>query len=310
MNTNLLNYYKKVLNYEERPEFLKKYENTPSLLRLKKIGYFCGMDYASKDVYSFKEKISRYDHSITTALLTWNLSNNRIETLAALFHDISTPCFSHVIDYMNNDYKKQESTEEFTEQIIKKDEVLTDLLKKDFILVDDIVNFKKYSIVDNNRPKICADRLDGIILTGISWTKNIGKEDIKNILNNIKLYNNENNEYEIGFTDKEIAKKIVFVNKNINKYCHTNEDNYMMELLADITKKAINKGIIKYSDLYVMNEELLINLLSNSVDTNIRNAISLFKIIKRNNIPKIELNNVKDRVINPLVNGKRLIKKA
>ena len=38
-----------------------------------------------------------------------------------------------------------------------------------------IIYFKKYSIVDNDRPKVCADRIDGVILTGIGWTKNITK---------------------------------------------------------------------------------------------------------------------------------------
>ena len=53
-----LQYYLEQLGY-----FLVKYLKAPSLLRLKDIGYFCGMDYASKDIYNFKEYISRYDHS-------------------------------------------------------------------------------------------------------------------------------------------------------------------------------------------------------------------------------------------------------
>ena len=112
----MLEQYLTMLGIEEMPEFLIKYLSVPSLVRLKKIGYFCGMDYASKDVYDFQEVISRYDHSLTVALLTWKLTKNRIKTLAALFHDISTPCFSHVIDYMNKDYANQESTEEKTEE--------------------------------------------------------------------------------------------------------------------------------------------------------------------------------------------------
>ena len=50
----LLNYYLELLGIQEMPEFLKKYLKIPSLTRLKKIGYFCGMDYASKNIYSFK----------------------------------------------------------------------------------------------------------------------------------------------------------------------------------------------------------------------------------------------------------------
>ena len=107
-----LDYYMNLLGYNEIPRFLIKYLKCPSLLRLKKIGYFCGMDYASKDIYDFREYISRYDHSINVALITYKLTKNKKATIAALFHDVATPCFSHVIDYMNKDYANQESTEE------------------------------------------------------------------------------------------------------------------------------------------------------------------------------------------------------
>lgn len=119
-----LDFYKKLLGYESMPEFLKKYLEVPCLLRLKEIGYFCGMDYASKDIYDFKEKITRYDHSVTTALMTWYLMHDKEMTLAALFHDISTPCFSHVIDYMHKDYSTQEKTEEFTKFLMENDKKL------------------------------------------------------------------------------------------------------------------------------------------------------------------------------------------
>lgn len=135
------------------------------------------MDYASKNIYDFKEKITRYDHSLTVALLTWKCTKDMKATIAGLFHDVATPCFSHVIDYMNKDYEKQESTEEYTEKILRNDEYLKKCLKEDNIEIEDIINFKKYNIVDNDRPKVCSDRLDGVILTGISWTKNINYEE-------------------------------------------------------------------------------------------------------------------------------------
>ena len=173
MDKPLYNHYLEVLDFYNRPEFINKYLETPSLLRLKKVSYLCGMDYASKDIYNFKEPLSRYDHSLSVALLTWKLTHNQKATIAGLFHDVATPCFSHVIDYMNKDYANQESTEEFTEKIIKDDKYLLKCLKKDRVNVDDITDFKKYSIVDNKRPKLCADRIDGVILTAIGWTKNI-----------------------------------------------------------------------------------------------------------------------------------------
>ena len=88
MESIILNTYLKILDYEKIPNELEKYLLSPSLLRLKNVGYFCGMDYASKSVYEFKEKVSRYDHSLTVALITWRLTKDIKATLAGLFHDI------------------------------------------------------------------------------------------------------------------------------------------------------------------------------------------------------------------------------
>ena len=282
MNSNLLDYYFEKLDYKNMPKFLVKYLDTPCLKRLKKIGYFCGMDYASKNIYNFKEYITRYDHSLTVALLTWKCTHDKESTLAGLFHDISTPCFSHVIDYMNKDYENQESTEQYTEDILKNDKYLIECLKQDNINVEDIINFKKYSIVDNERPKLCADRLDGVILTGMSWTKNIQSNDIDNILNDLDIFDNE-----IGFRSKEIAYKVVEVSKSIDIYCHSNEDNYMMELLATITRYGINKGYITYKELYISNEEDVLNKLKNTDDAELLNYINKFENITESEIQTI-----------------------
>lgn len=302
----MLEQYLTMLGIEEMPEFLIKYLSVPSLVRLKKVGYFCGMDYASKDVYDFPEVISRYDHSLTVGLLTWKLTKNRIKTLAALFHDISTPCFSHVIDYMNKDYANQESTEEKTEEIIKSDEVLMEYLKQDHILVDDIIDFKRYSVVDIDRPKLCADRLDGIILTGLYWTKSLNIDDVSYILNDVMITRNETNEDEIAFKNKGIAKLVLRTSNLINKYCSSKEDNYMMQLLSKITKLAIKKDIIKYEDLYYLTEDEVFKKLMNSNDSEIINLIEIFQTISKKDIPETELPNLKARILNPLVNNRRL----
>jgi hypothetical protein len=307
MNETMLNYYLYLLDYENMPKFLIKYLKVPSLVRLKKVGYFCGMDFASKQVYNFAEYISRYDHSLTVALITYKMTKNKIATLAGLFHDIATPCFSHVIDYMNEDYKKQESTEEYTEYILKKDKYLLKCLDEDNIDINDIIDFKRYTIVDNDRPKVCADRIDGVVLTGIGWTKNITKEEIKNIVSDMTVYTNEYDELEIGFKDEKVAKKVIEVSESIDKYCHSNEDNYMMQLLAEITKYSIEQDYINYDQLYYLDEEKLFEILLNVQDERLINLIYKFKNIKLNDIPKIDLPEVKIRDLKPLVNKIRII---
>ncbi len=303
-----LKYYLQLLGYERLPLFLVKYLQTPSLLRLKKINYFCGMNYASKEIYSFQEEISRYDHSLTTALLVYRFTHDKSQTLAGLYHDVGTPCFSHVIDYMNGDYAHQESTEAYTEEILKKDRILLNYLKEDSISLQDMINFKQYSIVDNDRPKLCADRLDGIILTGMSWTQNITLNDIKMIVSDLKLFQNEFQEQEIGFQSMSVARKVMKINEAIDIATHSKEDNYMMQLLANLTFYAIKRGYISYQDLYSYHEDELYSFLKQKSDSKLQSYFSLFEHIKKEDVPSISMPYIKKRSINPLVNGVRMNK--
>ena len=86
-------YYLVILGYYNMPDFLIRYLNAPSLLRLKKIGNFCGMDYASKDIYKFREYISRFDHSLSVCLNAYSLSHDKETALKALFHCNFLPKF-------------------------------------------------------------------------------------------------------------------------------------------------------------------------------------------------------------------------
>lgn len=306
MGESLVKYYIDLLSEENIPGFLHKYLETPSLKRLQKVGYFCGMDYASKDIYDFSEYISRYDHSLTVALITYRLTHDKKATLAGLFHDIATPCFSHVIDYMNKDYENQESTEEFTEHILKNDNYLIKCIEEDYLSIEDIVNFKKYSIVDNDRPKVCADRIDGVILTGIGWTKNISKSDIKNIIEDMGIFINEFGEEEIGFTNESVAKRVTGISESIDAFCHSNEDNYMMELLASITRLSIKKGYLKYEELYSLTEDEIFRRFIEIDDEELNELLITFSSIKKDQIPIIQLPKVKIRELKPLVNKNRI----
>ena len=306
MENTFLSEYLEILGYYKMPKELEKYLLTPSLVRLKNVGYFCGMDFASKDIYNFEEKISRYDHSLSVALLTWMLTKNIKATIAGLFHDISTPCFSHVIDYMNKDYDKQESTEEKTEEIIKNDKYLLNCLNQDNISVDEIINFKKYSIVDLDRPMLCADRLDGVILTGLFWTKSLDIFEVRDIIDNVIVILNEYGQEEIGFKDKIVAELVLKTSELIDVYCHSKEDNYMMELLAEITKRGLDLNLISYENLFALNEEQIFEIFDISTDERLKQKIDLFRNILISDIPIMDMPYVKIRNLNPIVLNRRL----
>lgn len=304
MNENrlLYNYYLSLLG--EMPSFLEKYASVPVIQRLKNIDYFCGAKYANHDIYGLSENISRYDHSIDVALITWKITHDKYATLAGLFHDVATPCFSHAIDYMNKDYVKQESTEEYTLDIMKSDSKLMKLFTNDNIRSNDIADFKKYTIVDSERPKLCADRFDGIILTGISWVKCIDEYDINLLVRSLTCHKDLCHGDELSFSKFEAAKLAMDVNYAINKLCHQPYDFYMMDLLSKIASTAIQKGYISQKSLYKYNETELFEFFKQVDDKDINYLINLYFNINRDNIPyNIDMPKLKNRTLLPRVNG-------
>ena len=302
------NEYKKYVLYLSRHfhemPFIYKYLTLSCIKRLKGIDYFCGMRYASKDIYQFATNVSRYDHSVATALLTWKYTKDKKATLAALFHDISTPVFSHVIDYMNKDYLTQESTEEKTKEILCSDEMLAQYLKMDGTSVEEIANFKNFSVVDNDRPKLCTDRLDGIITSSMLWANDLEFRYAMKIIDAIYY---DKTEKELSFDNGYEASYFVSLNDKINEMMHSNEDTYMMDLLANIVRRLIKKNIVSYNSLYSMEEAAMIDIIENmcNYDEELKKMWIEFKTIKY--IDKDMNLKIKERDLNPLVLGRRLI---
>ena len=174
--------YLKILS-PEFPKWLLDYINTPEILRLDGIGMSCGTLYTK--VYNDKYFYSSLTHSIAVALIIWNFTQDKKQTLAGLFHDISTPTFKHCIDFMNGDSEHQESTEERTEQIIKNSKEIMLLLSRDNIKVEEISDYHIYPIADNDTPKLSADRFEYTLSGGLYQVKVFELKDIEKYYNNI-----------------------------------------------------------------------------------------------------------------------------
>ena len=280
------------------PEFLNKYLYLDIMQRLKDISFFCGMDRASKHVYNFNYNISRYDHSVNVALITWKLTQDKPATLAALFHDISTPVFSHVIDFMNGDIINQESTEEKTYDILFSSSKLKEYLEQDGILLEDVADFKKYTVVDYDRPHLCADRLDGTILTALSWGSILTFDKVEDIIKSCILALNDKGEEEIAVNDPAIANYLVKLNEEQNELVH--RDIYMMELLASIVKNCIRLNIVDYDSLYHITEPEMFDIIEDNLDLDpkLNEKYFIFKNIEK--LPEVN-KVIKDKFLKPLV---------
>ena len=77
-------------------------------------------------------------------------------------------------------------------------------------------------------------------------------------------------------------------------------------ILSKIVKHGIKNGKIKYEDLYTLSEEEVLNKLKENSDDLLKDLFIKFERITKDRIPTLNLDNLKRRDINPLVNGERL----
>ena len=295
---NLWNIY-----HENFPEFIEEFAGTKTMQRLDNIGMNCGCEYSGFEIYNHSKKYSRYVHSIGVALIIWHFTKDIKQSISGLFHDIATPVFAHTIDFFNGDHEKQESTENYTRDIIEKSNEITDLLKKYNIRIDEVSDYHIYPIADNESPKLSADRLEYSL--GNMWNYGFCSfKDVCNFYSNLTVSENEFGELELCFLDKSIA--VDFTNNVLkNSFLYiSDKDRALMQKLADLIKTAYDKEIISIADLYTT-EESVINLLTKDKELKIlwEKYRSFSKVytsdyLKNDNYFKV---NAKKRYIDPYI---------
>lgn len=97
--------------------------------------------------------------------MTWHFTHDNKATIAALLHDVGTPCFAHTIDYVFGDYLEQESSEKDIIELIKNEKELISYLNEDDIFLRYLQDLTKYPVLENKTPKLCTDSLDGVLHT-------------------------------------------------------------------------------------------------------------------------------------------------
>lgn len=298
--------YFKILS-PEFPEFLNSYIYTPEMQKQSGISVTCGTIYSKMfDQMWF----SSLDHSVAVALIIWNFTKDKKQTLSGLFHDIATPVFKHSIDFMNKDYEKQESTEELTFKIISESKEIMDLLNKDKINVAEISDYHIYPIADNDTPKLSSDRLEYTLSNALGSTEKLWDlSDIEEIYNDIIIVKNEENIDELAFQHLSIAEKFVHTMSQLSRMYRREKTMFSMQFLADILQKMYSRNLITLDDLYKYSEKDIIEKIKSSNTDNISTCFKIWenatKInttdIKPQNKYFVSIEKIKIRFINPLV---------
>jgi hypothetical protein len=208
--------------------------------------------------------------------MAWAMTKDKAQTLCALYHDAGTPIFSHAIDFKMGDGKNQQSSERKIIDVIGNDKQTLELLKQDNVKLEDIVDSKKYPIIDKSIPALCIDRLEGIFATGLIWGQYLSLEDIKNFYNNIYVLDSSirgwflpsceramNFGIELGIGD-DYAEEFYEAIVKYSILLQTSEDKFSMELLGKILNVYEKLGVLREEYFYTISEAQAIEKMLNS----------------------------------------------
>lgn len=259
----------------EFPEWLLDYINTPEMQRLSKISMVCGTDYSK--IFNYKSFNSTLNHSIGVALILWNYTHDKRQTLAGLFHDIATPVFKHCIDFMNGDSEHQESTEEKTEIMIRNSDRIMFLLNRDHIKVTDVCDYHIYPLADNDTPKLSADRFEYTFSNGLFLYDAWNLQEIKHFYDNVTIFKNEDGFDELGFKDIHLCENYVHAILPIFANYHSDNNRTVMQFIADIVKSMNAKGYLSIDDLYTLSEQEVLDKILTCDDTYLKESFIKFQ---------------------------------
>ncbi len=244
--------------------------SSPSIKRLKGINQF-GMP----DEYYFKKGFTRYDHSVGVMLLLLHLGASEEEQIAGLLHDVSHTAFSHVYDWVMDDYTKHGNVEDrqdhVHDQYINNSE-LPEILVKYGYTVERITDYHHFGLLERDSPDLCADRVDYSIK---ELDADLGKRIYGGLIN-----------FENQIVCRDLETAALFGREYMkiqNEHFSGYESTARYYILSKLLKRAMKLGIISSEDFW-QNDEYMINKLKESNDMEVANALQL---LRQNALPVV-----------------------
>ena len=224
----------------------------------------CGCEYTSFPMFTGLDSYSRHKHSVGCALIVWRFTQDQRQTIAALLHDIATPTFAHVIDFLNGDHMKQESTESGTTAIIESSPEIMTKLKTWGISLGEVSDYHQYPIADNDSPHLSADRLEYTLSNMLNY--HIAPiESVRLWFESLIVGKNEEGEEELMFPNLEIAEPFSMAALQTSQIYVADEDRFSMEVLARLLRLALERNVIGPEDLYGTEPQVIRRLEADAV---------------------------------------------
>lgn len=236
-------------NFEIIEPVLINLFNSPAMNRIKYVRQYGTLDYVIKQ----KKEYTRYEHCVGVWALLKKYGASLEEQIAGLLHDVSHTVFSHVGDVLFNHQSLLSSYQDDIHKWYLKQQKIDLLLTQHNILLDNIVGQdNKHTMLEQNLPDICADRLEYNLHAGI-LTNMLTIEDIATILQNLH--------YDQGywfFTNKKIAKQFALVSLfNTENVWSSPKAHFINKWTAEALKTGLEIGLITLDDIHFSTDPII-----------------------------------------------------
>ena len=295
-----------VLYHDEIPAIIRECADTPCMQRLRSIGMNCGCEYTSFPRFQGLKPYSRFDHSLGAALIVWHFTHDEAQAVAGLLHDSASPVFAHVVDFLRGDYLVQEATENGTRAVIEGDAKLMRILSAHGLTVDDVCDYHRYPIADNDSPRLSSDRLEYTLGNLINY--HIRTFDaVTAFYDDLSVGTAEDGQPELIFSNARLAEDFAFASLACSKIYVSDEDRYAMQMLSELLRAALETGVLSEADLDTTEPAVIEKFLQNESTAAAWRRYRAYRSMRRAEAPGNEGQwrkiAAKKRYIDPLIQG-------
>lgn len=288
------------------PPFLREFSAAPPMARLKGVGMNCGCEYTRFPRFADIGPYSRYDHSLGVALIVWHFTGDMEQALAGLFHDIATPVFAHVVDFLNGDHLRQESTEAGTAAWLEASPEICGLLRRYGLTVEQVADYHQYPLADNPAPALSADRLEYTLGNLLNYGfADIGQ--VRAFYEDLTVGEDGAGRSELVFQTPETAAAFAKAALQNSRVYVADEDRFAMQALADLLGMALERGTLRRDELWDTERRVIRKLEADPVCGPVwRRFCGYSRILQREERPEagywVRIS-AKKRWIDPLARG-------
>ncbi len=227
----------------------------------------------------YRDGFTRYEHCVGVMLLLRKFGATLEEQVAGLLHDVSHTAFSHVIDFVFDSRKDEDFQDRNHEAYIRRTDIPA-ILEKYGMTVEQVSDYHRYTLLEQDAPALCADRLDYAL-------RESSREDVAACLPSLRAQNGR-----FIFDSEGAAMGFAQIYLAFQKRCESYEVATRYDVFSRVLKRALTLSVIFMNDFWE-DDAYVLERLEASSDDFIRRGFALLKhrdlsFMERDVVPKVK----------------------